>query len=181
MCACVCVFNVHSLTGFVEGLEFFKACTWNVVLMDKSVTSHRCLTEEELSVFRTQPCVHRALKRTCPSGDDCVNSHCLSWCRRDPYNIPYRARLCPFVIFRREQRQTRVKNFCNRRRWCPYAHTKEEQMYHPSIYKTKLCRIHPHCSRACCPFGTFLFPILLILQTIENLTLCSDCYHVCFL
>lgn len=122
--------------------------------MEKSTAgSPHYLTDRELASFRTQPCVHRALKRACPHNDDCFNSHCLSWCRRNPYDIYYKARLCPFVVFRREDTQTRVKNFCNRRRFCPYAHTKEEQMYHPAVYKTKLCRVHPRCSRIYCPFA----------------------------
>lgn len=118
-----------------------------------SMAVSRCLTEEELFFFRTQPCVNKALKRECPNEDDCPHSHCVSWSRRNPAEITYRPGLCSFVIFQRDQNQTRVKNFCNRGRYCPHAHTKEEQMYHPMVYKTKLCRGYPQCSRVYCPFG----------------------------
>lgn len=118
-------------------------------IMEKS----RCLNEQEILLFRTQPCVHKALKRECVNGDDCSHSHCVSWCRRSPSEYSYSPNLCPFVIFRQEQNRTRVKNFCNLGRSCPYSHTKEEQMYHPVVYKTKICRAWPNCKRVYCPFG----------------------------
>jgi len=34
-----------------------------------------------------------------------------------------------------------------------FAHTKEEQMYHPLVYKTQLCRDWPKCNKHFCPFS----------------------------
>lgn len=120
---------------------------------DAAMRESQNLIGSELNNFRTQPCIHKALRRECPNGDDCPHSHCLSWCRRNPSEVHYRPGLCSFVIFRKDQSRTRVKNFCNRGRFCPHAHTKEEQMYHPMVYKTKLCRAYPDCFRVYCPFA----------------------------
>eukprot|EP00923_Selenidium_pygospionis_P009557 GHVN01016371.1.p1 GENE.GHVN01016371.1~~GHVN01016371.1.p1 ORF type:complete len:241 (+),score=8.07 GHVN01016371.1:3-725(+) len=47
----------------------------------------------------------------------------------------------------------RVRNRCSNGRNCKFSHTKEEQMYHPFVYKTQLCRDHPNCQKAYCPFA----------------------------
>jgi len=47
----------------------------------------------------------------------------------------------------------RVTNHCHRGRMCMFAHTKEEQMYHPLVYKTQLCRDWPKCNKHFCPFS----------------------------
>ncbi|CEL93282.1 unnamed protein product [Vitrella brassicaformis CCMP3155] len=55
-----------------------------------------------------------------------------------------------------EKGKMRVKNFCRRGRMCMYSHSKEEQMFHPLTYKTKLCRDFMSsgaCPRYFCPFA----------------------------
>lgn len=47
----------------------------------------------------------------------------------------------------------KVTNQCKTGRRCEFAHTKEEQMYHPVIYKTKICREWPNCTKYFCPFA----------------------------
>jgi len=47
----------------------------------------------------------------------------------------------------------RVTNHCHRGRMCMFSHTKEEQMYHPLVYKTQLCRDWPSCNKHFCPFS----------------------------
>lgn len=83
----------------------------------------------------------------------CRHSHSISWQRRNPYRYLYSPNLCPDIEFiRRNSRMTLVKR-CTRGRTCPYAHSKEEELYHPMVYKTKLCRIYPNCRRHFCPFA----------------------------
>ena len=47
----------------------------------------------------------------------------------------------------------RVKSWCKRGRSCLFSHTKEEQMYHPEVYKTLLCKNYPDCDKIFCPFA----------------------------
>uniref|UniRef100_A0A0G4I6L4 C3H1-type domain-containing protein n=1 Tax=Chromera velia CCMP2878 TaxID=1169474 RepID=A0A0G4I6L4_9ALVE len=47
----------------------------------------------------------------------------------------------------------RVHNHCKRGRLCMYSHSKEEQMFHPTVYKTQPCRDFPNCPRYYCPFA----------------------------
>ncbi|EZG58339.1 hypothetical protein GNI_094930 [Gregarina niphandrodes] len=113
---------------------------------------HQLLTLEELALFRTQLC-DAVCKGACPLPDRCASSHCLTWQRRNPLLFFYSATLCPEIEFiRRNNRMTLVRK-CNRGRQCPYAHSKEEELYHPMIYKTKLCRAQPNCKRYFCPFA----------------------------
>ena len=42
---------------------------------------------------------------------------------------------------------------CTRGRSCSYAHSKEEELYHPDIYKTRICTTYPNCKRFFCPFA----------------------------
>lgn len=44
-------------------------------------------------------------------------------------------------------------NNCSNKRRCIYAHTKEEQLYHPIAYKTRMCAAYPRCYRSLCPFA----------------------------
>lgn len=44
---------------------------------------------------------------------------------------------------------------CNRGRHCTFAHSKEEELYHPLTYKTRLCSVFPLCGRHYCPFAHF--------------------------
>lgn len=118
-----------------------------------AVTSQN-MNDEELARFRTQICPKKATDDTCLLEERCPFSHCLSWHRRTPQLSGYRPTLCPNVIFSiGNDRKMRVKNFCRRGRQCLYSHTKEEQMYHPLVYKTQLCRDWPGCSKHFCPFS----------------------------
>eukprot|EP00922_Rhytidocystis_sp_ex-Travisia-forbesii_P009945 GHVS01014559.1.p1 GENE.GHVS01014559.1~~GHVS01014559.1.p1 ORF type:complete len:867 (+),score=243.90 GHVS01014559.1:263-2863(+) len=113
---------------------------------------HYELSESELSVFRTRLCLNHQLS-SCASADRCPHSHCLTWQRRDPYHIHYAPRLCPEIEFvKRGNKMTLIRR-CNRGRACQFAHSKEEELYHPLMYKTKLCTAFPHCRRHYCPFG----------------------------
>lgn len=111
------------------------------------------MTRDELLRFRTKKCPRKSSKGVCELEERCPFSHCLSWNRRHPIDSVYRPTLCPDVHFRMVEGKMRVRNFCRRGRVCSYCHTKEEQMYHPLVYKTQLCRDWPQCSKAYCPFG----------------------------
>merc|ERR1712070_16323 len=65
----------------------------------------------------------------------------------------YRPVMCSELTFKSSDGKLTVKNECKKGRKCPYAHTKEEQMYHPSLYKTQMCRQYPECDKTFCPFA----------------------------
>eukprot|EP01055_Gregarina_sp_Pseudo9_P005736 Gregarina_sp_Pseudo_9__5735@NODE_837_length_2146_cov_156_884670_g785_i0_p1_GENE_NODE_837_length_2146_cov_156_884670_g785_i0NODE_837_length_2146_cov_156_884670_g785_i0_p1_ORF_typecomplete_len365_score29_22zfCCCH/PF00642_24/0_014zfCCCH/PF00642_24/1_1zfCCCH/PF00642_24/43zfCCCH_3/PF15663_5/2_2zfCCCH_3/PF15663_5/0_011zfCCCH_2/PF14608_6/14zfCCCH_2/PF14608_6/4_4zfCCCH_2/PF14608_6/0_14DUF3363/PF11843_8/0_089_NODE_837_length_2146_cov_156_884670_g785_i09832077 len=107
----------------------------------------------QLSLFRTELCRLKAGTSYCSLGERCQYSHCLSWHRRNPFLFPYRPLLCPNTRFWTESKRMKVKTWCRRGRHCMFAHTKEEQMYHPLVYKTQVCRDWPGCNKPFCPFA----------------------------
>eukprot|EP00920_Eleutheroschizon_duboscqi_P018990 GHVT01045106.1.p1 GENE.GHVT01045106.1~~GHVT01045106.1.p1 ORF type:complete len:696 (+),score=122.90 GHVT01045106.1:1408-3495(+) len=113
---------------------------------------HAVLGEMQLATFRTGMCAAHRLGR-CANPDACDRSHCLTWQRRNPYEMPYRPELCPDIEFRRHNNKMTLTRRCARGRNCDYAHSKEEELYHPLVYKTKLCTSSPMCLRHFCPFA----------------------------
>eukprot|EP01071_Lankesteria_metandrocarpae_P001297 Lankesteria_metandrocarpae@DN1453_c0_g1_i2.p1 len=110
------------------------------------------LTEAQLENFRTNLCEgHKS--GTCKDYDSCSNSHCLTWQRRNPFEVLYAPKLCPEIQFVRRGNKMSLVRRCNRGRECSYAHSKEEELYHPLMYKTKMCNAQPSCYRCHCPFA----------------------------
>ncbi|KAF8822288.1 zinc finger (CCCH type) motif-containing protein [Cardiosporidium cionae] len=113
---------------------------------------HATLNENELACFRTLFCeAHQ--KGICKNADSCPHSHCLTWQRRDPYIAHYSSKQCPDIQFVKKGSKMCLNRRCNRGRSCSYAHSKEEELYHPLMYKTKLCATFPACTRFYCPFA----------------------------
>ncbi|KAK1442916.1 hypothetical protein BgAZ_304340 [Babesia gibsoni] len=112
---------------------------------------HRVLTELELATFRTSFCTNHHQNK-CPNSDSCEKSHCLTWQRRNPYEISYCPQLCPEIQFVKKSRKMVLYRRCTRGKNCNFAHSKEEELYHPLVYKTKQCSAYPKCSRYFCPF-----------------------------
>ncbi|GIX64222.1 zinc knuckle domain containing protein [Babesia caballi] len=117
----------------------------------QSSKKHRVLTEQELASFRTSFCTNHHQNK-CPNSDSCEKSHCLTWQRRNPYEISYCPQLCPEIQFVKKSRKMVLYRRCTRGKNCNFAHSKEEELYHPLVYKTKQCSAHPKCSRYFCPF-----------------------------
>ncbi|EDO05358.1 hypothetical protein BBOV_I002760 [Babesia bovis T2Bo] len=113
--------------------------------------NHRVLNEEELASFRTSFCTNHHQNK-CPNSDSCEKSHCLTWQRRNPYEISYCPQLCPEIQFVKKSRKMVLYRRCTRGKNCNFAHSKEEELYHPLVYKTKQCSAYPKCSRYFCPF-----------------------------
>eukprot|EP00745_Piridium_sociabile_P044105 TRINITY_DN9168_c0_g1_i2.p1 TRINITY_DN9168_c0_g1~~TRINITY_DN9168_c0_g1_i2.p1 ORF type:complete len:663 (+),score=63.63 TRINITY_DN9168_c0_g1_i2:294-2282(+) len=111
------------------------------------------LQEDDMLRFRTKVCpdIHRFGR--CHRLDRCSNSHCLAWQRRNPSEIVYSPDLCPNISFAKKGDKMTLLNNCSHRRHCKFAHSKEEQLYHPLTYKTKFCVAFPNCQRFFCPFA----------------------------
>lgn len=113
---------------------------------------HVCLDPKELQEFRTEQCTLNA-KGLCQDSTRCKMSHSETWPRRNPTLFGYECRLCPNIQFFRAENKMQLSGKCNYGRRCKYSHSKEEQLYHPDLYKTRVCLNHPNCKGYYCPFA----------------------------
>lgn len=115
------------------------------------------LDEENLYKFRTKICERYVKQGKCEFADKCQYSHDLRWTRRPPWKYTYSPELCRDLVFVTDGRgRTIAKSNCKQKRNCRFAHTKEEQMYHPKVYKTAIChqfKENGWCDRYYCPFA----------------------------
>lgn len=107
----------------------------------------------ELAVFRTQVCEFKLRGLPCKLDVECTYSHCVSWHRRNPFLVAYKPTICPRLVVNKLNGKLTIRNSCRYGRACPYSHTKEEQMYHPTIYKSRKCKQMEICSKFFCPFS----------------------------
>ncbi|KAH8740052.1 CCCH RNA binding domain protein [Cryptosporidium ryanae] len=119
----------------------------------KSIRKGKLLTKEELNSFRTIIC-NDHLNSKCLDPESCFFSHCSAWQRRNPSKYKYSPIICPNIDFLRKGNKGRMSLSCKCRkgRLCEFAHTKEEELYHPDSYKKKRCNSFPNCKRYYCPF-----------------------------
>lgn len=131
-----------------ESLDETRAKTHRKEFSQSSV-----LTKEELNNFRTLLCTDH-LNSKCLDPESCFNSHCTAWQRRNPTKYKYSSTICPDIGFSRKGAKGRMSLNCRCRKGkhCEFAHTKEEELYHPDAYKTKKCNTFPNCKRFYCPF-----------------------------
>lgn len=119
---------------------------------EDSSRKHYLLTIYELYVFRTVVCSSH-LQGKCKNSDSCPFSHCLTWQRRNPNDHYYSPKLCPEICFVKSNEKMNLIRRCKKGKLCTFAHSKEEQLYHPLMYKTKECSLYPNCNRYYCPFS----------------------------
>eukprot|EP00927_Polykrikos_kofoidii_P055345 TRINITY_DN49615_c0_g1_i1.p1 TRINITY_DN49615_c0_g1~~TRINITY_DN49615_c0_g1_i1.p1 ORF type:complete len:357 (+),score=42.39 TRINITY_DN49615_c0_g1_i1:67-1137(+) len=121
------------------------------------------------NVFRTKPCQRLIRGGVCDWGSQCQFAHNLQWPRRPHRGHQYSPELCPHVKasgMAAHPGDARVDNPCPAGQKCPFAHSKEEVLYHPHLLKTCLCEEHAsrqgassrgrrkkHCHRHYCPFA----------------------------
>lgn len=113
---------------------------------------HYLLTIYELYAFRSVVCGSH-LQGKCKDSDRCPYSHCLTWQRRNPNEHYYSPKLCPEICFIKNNEKMNLIRRCKKGKLCTFAHSKEEQLYHPLMYKTKECSLYPNCNRYYCPFS----------------------------
>jgi len=99
--------------------------------------------DQMLNIFRTKPCQRLARDGVCGWRSQCQFSHTLEWPRRQPRRYNYSCELCPNVVVTEGPDGTeRLENNCTAGLRCPWAHSKEEVLFHPHIFKTTLCEEH---------------------------------------
>jgi len=99
-----------------------------------------------LNIFRTKPCQRLLRDGICEWRSQCQFSHSLEWPRRPPQKHRYAPELCPHLRAVPSagpgEERGRVQNFCSAGVRCPCAHSKEEVLYHPQLFKTCMCEEH---------------------------------------
>jgi len=121
--------------------------------------------------FRSKPCQRLLRSGICEWHSQCQFSHDPEWPRRPPNKINYSPALCPHIraVLLNNSGEVQLENSCPAGLSCTFSHTKDEVLYHPSIFKTNLCEEHrsltvdqrtarrskhrPRCHRYYCPFA----------------------------
>lgn len=114
------------------------------------------LVGDDLLKFRTRHCQRFVKQGYCNFADKCQYSHNIEWTRRPLWKYNYTEKLCDFVRGNPcSSKAERSQNICGLHRQCPLAHSYEEQVYHPKVYKRVLCQryIKNQCPRYYCPFA----------------------------
>jgi serine/threonine protein kinase len=116
------------------------------------------LSSDDLVKFRTRFCERFLQYGECNFGGKCQYSHNMAWRRRSPQKYLYEPRMCDNIISYGNPPVAgspytchSVLN-CHNGKNCKFAHSREEVLYHPLVYKTLVCEDH-HCSKYYCPFG----------------------------
>ncbi|KAL8425308.1 hypothetical protein Efla_001690 [Eimeria flavescens] len=127
------------------------------------------LSEDDLCRFRTKTC-KRLLSGGCDFGlARCQYSHNKQWHRRCPVYVSdhsfirYVHLLCPKVQLLKAsgsgapgggEAPLQCISSCERGWECPFAHSREEALYHPLVYKTAPCQRYQRgaCSLYYCPY-----------------------------
>jgi len=126
--------------------------------------------DQMLNIFRTKPCQRLARDGVCGWRSQCQFSHSPEWPRRQPRRYNYSPELCPHIrVVKAHDGTEQIVNSCSAGLRCPWAHSKEEVLFHPHVFKTALCEEHTNnvgnnqgknrnakknrCHRYYCPFA----------------------------
>jgi hypothetical protein len=95
--------------------------------------------DQMLNIFRTKPCQRLERDGVCGWRAQCQFSHCPEWPRRQPRRFNYSPEVCPHISITVENGTEKIVNNCSAGQKCQYAHSKEEVLFHPSMFKTVIC------------------------------------------
>ena len=120
---------------------------------------------DDLGKLRTKFCERKLQFGSCDhaGGWACNFSHNLRWVRRNPLKCNYSPKLCPHIQKNKLRRppaevlfgkvECFIPTICPDGIDCRFAHSREEQFYHPLVYKKLPCSSWPVCRQAQpCPF-----------------------------
>ena len=96
----------------------------------------------------------------------------MTWRRRSPQKYLYEPRLCDNIITYvadSGKKQTMIN--CHNGKNCKYAHSREEVLFHPALYKTVMCE-DPTCTRYYCPFAHSVDELVPTNEPIEYIKRC---------
>lgn len=131
------------------------------------------LSTDDLVKFRTRFCERFLQFGECNFGGKCQYSHNMTWRRRSPQKYLYEPRLCEnivsFIGDNGLKRQSVVN--CHNGKNCKCAHSREEILYHPLIYKTTMCE-NLSCAKYYCPYGHCVEELLASPQSPEYVRRC---------
>ncbi|CAE8621789.1 unnamed protein product, partial [Polarella glacialis] len=95
---------------------------------------------DEMVSVSAQTCIRFQKGGHCDWKSQCQYSHCLSWPRRPLNRHTYSPELCKHVRVTMLNGEAQVEIHCARDKECSKAHSKEEVLYHPHLFKTMLCK-----------------------------------------
>jgi len=98
--------------------------------------------------FRTKRCSNKK----CKKGMACFNTHSNDMCRRIPKQISDKDNIFNYIPKACPEFKKTMK--CSRGEACYLAHGWLEIIYHPLLYKTKLCQSNLN-KRVCCKYGIY--------------------------
>ena len=112
------------------------------------------LSTDDLLKFRTRFCERFLQFGECNFGGKCQYSHNMTWRRRSPQKYLYEPRLCDNIVWLASENGLRRQTIpnCHNGKNCKFAHSREEILYHPLIYKTVMCE-DITCGKFYCPFA----------------------------
>ena len=122
--------------------------------------------------FRTRFCERFLQYGECNFGGKCQYSHNMTWRRRSPQKYLYEPRLCDNIITYVSdsgKKQTMIN--CHNGKNCKFAHSREEVLFHPALYKTVMCE-DPACTRYYCPFAHSVDELVPTNEPIEYIKRC---------
>mmetsp|Transcript_17243 Transcript_17243/g.29927 ORF Transcript_17243/g.29927 Transcript_17243/m.29927 type:complete len:734 (-) Transcript_17243:226-2427(-) len=101
------------------------------------------LSADALARFRTKHCERVLVAGKCAFEDKCQYSHDTAWLRRNPRKHNYSPQFCA----------DHKRGCCSRGVNCQFAHSQDEELYHPSAYKRAICKGGATCGGYYCPFA----------------------------
>ena len=131
------------------------------------------LSTDDLVKFRTRFCERFLQFGECNFGGKCQYSHNMTWRRRSPQKYLYEPRLCDNIVWfitESGMRRQTISN-CHNGKNCKFAHSREEILYHPLIYKTVMCE-DITCGKFYCPFAHAMEELLQAAEAPEYIRRC---------
>jgi serine/threonine protein kinase len=131
------------------------------------------LSTDDLVKFRTRFCERFLQFGECNFGGKCQYSHNMTWRRRSPQKYLYEPRLCENIVWLVSDAGLRRQTIgnCHNGKNCKFAHSREEILYHPLIYKTVMCE-DMTCGKFYCPFAHSMEELLPAAEAPEYIRRC---------
>eukprot|EP00930_Biecheleria_cincta_P076885 TRINITY_DN6411_c0_g1_i1.p1 TRINITY_DN6411_c0_g1~~TRINITY_DN6411_c0_g1_i1.p1 ORF type:complete len:617 (+),score=80.78 TRINITY_DN6411_c0_g1_i1:73-1851(+) len=104
-----------------------------------AMPQHFWRNNQLFDLFRSKPCNRLQRLGKCDWLSQCQYSHCVECPRRPPAGRGYSAELCKEVGLSIADGTNGRGARCSEGGNCPFAHSKDEILYHPHLFKTIFC------------------------------------------
>ena len=101
----------------------------------------------------------------------------MLWRRRSPQKHNYEPRLCEnVIIWTGSNGKRQISINCHNGKNCRFAHSREEILYNPSVYKTLMCE-SSRCTRYYCPFAHSVTELMQSPDGLDYVRSCMGSYR----